>query len=184
MLIDVIYWLSLGIPAVLILIHMETGRLETNSILLILTLIVNSLTNALLAEVLLTYIPAFSLMKQKRRSITLHRILSNVAILSVTLPFVVFAIIMGWYQSDMIVQRASKLTTSIAAGIEGQLQGWNSEDYNLLRLHSIVQLGRLQDITDKYVENDKSVRIIIADSEGYKLTVPFLYMKRQYPINF
>ncbi|MGF7050163.1 diguanylate cyclase (GGDEF)-like protein [Paenibacillus sp. DS2015] len=69
----------------------------------------------------------------------------------------------------MITKRATELTSTIASGIQGQLQNWEPKDYRLLHLHSLLQLGRLQEITEKYEASGEPVRILITDNSGYNL---------------
>jgi diguanylate cyclase (GGDEF)-like protein len=170
MVIDVAFWLFIGSPLILLLVYLQTGHMNTNSILLIFVLIVNGLSNALIAELILAYTSIRTLINgQLKTAITFRQILFHLGITAVIIPFVVFAIIIGWYHSDLIAKRAIQLTSSIHLGIQGQLQNWESKDTRLLQLHSLLQLGRLQEISEKYVASDEPVHIKITDNSGYIL---------------
>ncbi|AOZ94343.1 hypothetical protein [Paenibacillus crassostreae] len=101
--IDAAFWLFFGSPAILLLIYLQTSHLDTNSILLILVLFLNGLSNALIAELILAYTSIRNLINgQKKKAITFRQILFHLGITAVIIPFVFFAIIIGWYQSDLI----------------------------------------------------------------------------------
>lgn len=164
---DAGFWLLLGTPAVWLLSYFQHGEMSSNSLLLLLILAVNGLFNALIVELLVTYIPAFR--QKDSPPITINKVLSHLAITSVTIPFIISAIIIGWNQSESIIDRAAKLSASIADGLQGQLKSWNRQDIRLLQLESLIHLGRLQDMTENYMRTNRPLQIIILNAEGQPL---------------
>lgn len=165
---DAAFWILLGTPFVLWLAYLQQVHPWSNALLLLLISIVNGLFNALIGELLTTYMPAFRRITGDQ-PVNLNKVLSHLAIASVTIPFIIFAVIIGWYQSKMITERAANLTSSVAKGLEGQLRSWNEADQRLLRLSSLIQLGRLQEMTENYMNTNRPLQITITDSRGKPL---------------
>ncbi|MEW9700192.1 GGDEF domain-containing protein [Paenibacillus sp. SI8] len=169
---DFVFWVIVGSPYIYLLTFID-GKTSNAEIVLLLTVsILNGITNALLAELLLTYIYPFILQRKwgmKAKAIPFTSILFHLAVSGIVFPFFLFLVITGQYLDNMLHQRVQQLTSSLNNNLQENFNGWMAEDAQKLHLHADLQSGRLQ----KLVESNKSqlgaARMLILDNEEYVL---------------
>ncbi|CAH8245013.1 EAL domain-containing protein [Paenibacillus melissococcoides] len=85
---DSLFWLAVGAPAFVLLFLARTGVFGTEAMLQYLMFAVNGIANALLADMLLAYVPWQRLLARRAdRPISLHRVIVHLALCAVLLSF-------------------------------------------------------------------------------------------------
>lgn len=163
-----VYWCILGLPLTLLACYLSGPFSTTEFILLLAVTAANGMFNALIAEILVDYVPLrrwLRLDMDKQRPIPFSRALFHLSITIVALPFLAIMMISGWnsYQSstDSTLQTAS----NTAASISDELAQWGENDMLGVQLQSIIHLGYLQEIINRHTSQKLFDISIVSDKD-------------------
>lgn len=151
-----LYWTVLGLPLLAVMLY-GFGEPELMAVILILgKSAANGLFNAWVADILLIYAPIQRwLSKEGTHQYSLRQIMFHMTMGVVMVPFMLFTVVSGWFQSYSIQNRSEELAASIALAVQEDLQAWSSIDLTQLQLGGAVQLGRLNElIRESNAKND------------------------------
>ncbi|AEI45780.1 putative bifunctional diguanylate cyclase/phosphodiesterase [Paenibacillus mucilaginosus] len=147
---DLIYWITVGWLITGGAYYADTGRMGVDLLLLLFKSVVNGTFNALIADIAMAYLPLRRMAGQRlpeaESGISLQQILFHIVMVALMVPFVLFMIIVSWYQNNSMVERAGVLTEGLAAQLNQELRTWGEEELRGLRLHSLVELSRLNEV--------------------------------------
>ncbi|USB34372.1 hypothetical protein [Paenibacillus sp. YPG26] len=138
---DLLFWFLTSVFLFLLSVYVDLLPTSTQLLLLIAKSSVNGSSNALIAEVLTTYLPfirRLRIKKMRTRRIPLQQILVHLSISGLILPFVCFMIMTGISQNHVVNLRALQLTQSTASSIQEQVSGWSTAEYRALELGDVI----------------------------------------------
>ncbi|WP_426449764.1 putative bifunctional diguanylate cyclase/phosphodiesterase [Paenibacillus sp. S-38] len=147
---DLLYWSTVGWVITAGAYYADTGRLGADMLLLLFKSVVNGTFNALIADIAMAYLPLRRMAGQRlpeaESGISLQQILFHIVMVALMVPFVLFMIIVSWYQNNSMIERAGTLTEGLAVQLDQELRTWTGEELRGLRLHSLVELSRLNEV--------------------------------------
>lgn len=163
---DLLFWFITSVFLLISTLYMNLFPSPTQLLLLLAKSSVNGSSNALMAEVLSTYLPFIRRLNMKKltRKISLQQILVHLSISGLILPFVCFMIMTGISQNHVINQRALQLTQSAATSIQEQISSWSEADYRALKLRDVIQLGQMQRVVNNAASG--GTQILISNAAG------------------
>ncbi|RUT36525.1 GGDEF domain-containing protein [Paenibacillus zeisoli] len=163
---DLLFWFLTSAILLISTLYVDLFPSHTQLLLLLAKSSVNGSSNALMAEVLTTYLPFIRRLKIKNMSkkIPLQRILVHLSISGLIIPFVCFMIMTGISQNHVINLRALQLTQSAASSIQEQVSSWSGGNYRALELRDVIQLGELQRIVNNAASG--GTQIVISNAAG------------------
>ncbi|GIQ67505.1 putative bifunctional diguanylate cyclase/phosphodiesterase [Xylanibacillus composti] len=142
-----LYWGFLGLPLLTGILY-GFGEPELIAAILILgKSAANGLFNAWVADILLIYTPVQRwLSREGVQQYSLRQIMFHITMGVVMVPFLLFTVISGWFQSNSIQNRSEELAASVAQFVQEDLGSWSSLEITQLQLGGAVQLGRLNEL--------------------------------------
>ncbi|MDP4180022.1 MAG: EAL domain-containing protein [Bacillota bacterium] len=163
---EMIYWLILGCPITSLFFFLQGGEFGIEGFVAVLNQFVIGLINALLADMMISYIsPQRMLRSNANYTIDFSILLFHFTLLSVLGPFTIFVSIDG-----LNINRDTNI--SIIQTIENkkfdimeQLKGWSIIDLRKIKVKSPIQLNKLKNILDKEPEGS-IVGLMIQDNNG------------------
>ncbi len=142
-----LYWILLGLPVLAGILY-GFGEPEPLATILILgKSAANGLFNAWVADILLIYAPIQRwLIRERVHKYPLRQIMFHITMGVVMVPFMLFTVISGWFQSNSIQHRSEELAASVAQTLQSDLSTWSSMDLKQLQMGGAVQMGRLHEL--------------------------------------
>ncbi|MCD1261449.1 EAL domain-containing protein [Paenibacillus athensensis] len=168
---DSVYWLTAGLPLLLIAYYAYYRTLTIEFVVLVTIAATNGLFNALIAEMTERYVPLrrwLGLTEAKERPVQLGQVLFHLSISAVAVPFLIFMVLNSWYGYRTVVHNSHQTALNIATGIKKELGKWGDTDITALRNGSMIQLGKLQEIINRYTTEDIS-EIVLTDGSNHVL---------------
>lgn len=144
---DGLFWLIAGMP--ILLLSLRSFNYSAVMMLILVIIIMNRLLNALLADILLSYLPLpywCGLTGRYKYQYHFRKLLFHLTIGAVAVPYFLFFLMNSWYLSRSETQSAYQLTMSTAQSIEGQISEWSDQDRMKLKLDGFIQSGMIQRI--------------------------------------
>lgn len=177
---DSIYWLLMGLPLMIVIYYGFYKFVSDELILMLLIALSNGLFNALIADILLKYLPLFhwfGLVKERERTYSYSKVLFHLSIMAVALPSLLYIVMNSWYSEKLSIQNSRQLAVNTANSINQELNQWGAEDILGIRLKGRIQVGYLQELVNKYtseqlfriVITDRSNKVLAADRQSYTL---------------
>ncbi|MDN4067112.1 diguanylate cyclase [Paenibacillus vini] len=163
---DLLFWFITSALFLFLSLYVHLFQSHTQLLLLLAKSSVNGSSNALMAEVLTTYLPFIRRLKIKKRNkkIPLQQIFVHLSISGLILPFVCFMIMTGISQNHVVNLRALQLTQSTASSVQEQVSSWSKADYRALELRDMIQLGKLRAIVNNVTSG--AVEVVISNPGG------------------
>jgi diguanylate cyclase (GGDEF)-like protein len=147
----VIYWLLIGGPITGLTLYYVTGNFGSETQIVILQQTLNVFLSALIAEIIITYVPLKRWMglTKSRFKINFGSILFHLSITAVVGPLIAFMVIDGWGAKTTFDRDLTQIIELKAQQIEGEVLTWDQNELRALRLRSVIQLGILEEIIQK-----------------------------------
>ncbi|RJX39779.1 EAL domain-containing protein [Paenibacillus pinisoli] len=147
------FWIIMGTPLTLLGCYLSGPFSTTEFILLLAVTAANGMFNALISEILVDYLPLrrwLNLDVDKHKPIPFSRALFHLSITIVALPFLVIMIISGWNSYHSSTNTTLQTVSNTASSISDELSQWSDEDILGVRLHSVIQIGYLNEIINRH----------------------------------
>lgn len=150
-----IYWLVMGILLVLLFYHFLLKVPLTGTILIALKQAVNGIFNALLASLIINYLPVYKWLKNNKykNKLSLQQTIFNLLVSFVFLPALIITILNGNQIMNTIKSQINIELNSIAQPLSANLNSWyNQHFYAVNQLNKIASettaLATLQNSTE------------------------------------
>lgn len=165
---DLLFWIIIGGPiGFIIFSHFTSSQLiDVTLPFLIIFYITNGLFNALVADILLTYVPFQRLLNPDRPQeylVNLYQIVFHIVTIAVTLPFLMNVFLNSWNAYDAVQTTSKQLANNSANNIVEELDEWDEKDIQRLKLNGLIQIGYLDSIIIRNSNADKVFHIVITD---------------------
>lgn len=167
---DLIFWVVVGAPLSLLLDYLlYTPHIENAFHFQTLIEFTNGLFNALLADVLLAYIPFHKWISnrrdQRRGEIYIHQILFHFMITMVIVPFILIVGITNFQSHQLEKDQVKHAAISTINSFDLELLNWRQDDLKKLQLHGVLQRGYLEDMIHKYA-GEEWYHVAIVDRQN------------------
>ncbi|MCZ8519698.1 MULTISPECIES: putative bifunctional diguanylate cyclase/phosphodiesterase [Paenibacillus] len=164
---DLLYWGTAGWLILSAAYYADVGHAGPETLLLLFKSSMYGAFNALLADIAISYLPLYRLAGYRAPDaaggISYQRILFHLVMAAILLPFVLLMTIVSWYQNAMMLERTGGLTEGQAIQLEQELRTWNDEELRGLKLHSLLELSRLNEVLVKLGDKE-GIRSYVIDS--------------------
>lgn len=169
---DACFWVTAALPTAFIL-HV-TDHPASEIVLTLLVGATNSLINATLAGIVVSYLPGWLRLSPKmKQPIHLKQALVHFTLFMIFVPYLMYLSIGSTNMTGTLERNALHLSEGTADGIDDELGRWTAEDYRSVKLGADIQIGYLQNMIRKYSSEGQSIitvtdnlNRIIADSQG------------------
>ncbi|AEI40035.1 putative bifunctional diguanylate cyclase/phosphodiesterase [Paenibacillus mucilaginosus] len=158
-----LFWGLLGIPLLLIIYYIRFGTLGAEIGLYTVTLLVSRLFNALMADLIWTYLP--HLRKQAkaggRTGVQLSRLLLHLTLFSVIGSSFLFMVNTGKNAQSNLEAELQEEAAGLTASLSKSYASWSPEQVRALKLHSLIQAGYFRElaVTASQLISDEGVLI-------------------------
>ncbi|SES97617.1 diguanylate cyclase (GGDEF) domain-containing protein [Natronincola peptidivorans] len=163
---NMIFWIVGGIPLSFLYYHSYHQPLYNSALLFqICQNAINGVFNALIADVLLSYLPNRILVKKESEEkpvINLRQSFFHLSIAAVLIPFLMNFAVNSWNSYEAIKRNALPLAVYSANSIEEELKQWDKGDILRLVLLGRIQIGYLEELIYKHT-SEGSFAIVITD---------------------
>ncbi|WP_181438757.1 putative bifunctional diguanylate cyclase/phosphodiesterase [Paenibacillus sambharensis] len=164
---DLQYWLFIAAPILFILYFSFNRELNAAITIYVSKSAVNGAFNALIANILLAYIPARKWINEgvySRSRVPLGQILFQLTMAASMFPFIVFILSGSIFHTSDLDQKALQRSGAIAAYIADELNTWPQQELRALQLESIAEIGKLRDVMVK-ADNEPMISMGLLDQE-------------------
>ncbi len=172
-LIDALYWSTFGSAIILFSFYFNTGNIGIESFSYIFIHFLNGLFNAMLAEVIFTYIPIerlYNLKGNYRRPPTIITFLIHLSIAAILGPFLIYFTLSCWnFEKSMNSDSFSEINNSQKSVDTLISIKWSDEYIRALKLKSVLHIEYIKEIFENTSKNS-NIRIGLLDSD-YNLLV-------------
>ncbi|MCK0469956.1 bifunctional diguanylate cyclase/phosphodiesterase [Halalkalibacter sp. APA_J-10(15)] len=167
---DLIFWIFVGGPLSILIYHlMYVQHIENVFYFQAMINVTNGLLNALLADILLAYIPFHKWMTNRRdqRSgeMYIHQILFHFSIAMIIVPFLLIVGITNLHSHQLEKGQARQVAVNTINSFELELLNWRQDDLRRLQLLGTVQRGYIEDIIQKYA-GDEWYNVVVLDNDN------------------
>lgn len=164
---DALYWITVGSPMILLSFYTNTGTTGIVSYSYIFIHLLNGLFNAMLAEVIPTYLPIekhYGLQCNYRKRPTIIAFIIHLSIASILVPFLVYITISCWnYEKDIKNDSITKINSAQESVIK-LTSTWTDENINALKLKSASHIGYMEEILHSTSKNsDLGIQLLDND---------------------
>lgn len=180
------FWIIMGTPLTLLGCYLSGPFSTTEFILLLAVTAANGMFNALISEILVDYLPLrrwLNLDVDKHKPIPFSRALFHLSITIVALPFLVIMIISGWNSYHSSTNTTLQTVSNTASSISDELSQWSDEDILGVRLHSIIQIGYLNEIINRHTSQKLFDITMMSDLEQLLATTSLKKEDNQKVVN-
>ncbi|MBH5318860.1 EAL domain-containing protein [Paenibacillus sp. GSMTC-2017] len=173
----VAFWIILGFPVTLLACYLSGPFSTTEFILLLSVTAANGMFNALIAEIIVDYLPIRRWLKlgnTQQNPIPFSRAIFHLSITIVALPFLVIMVISGWSSYHSSTNTTLQSVSNTVSSISDELGQWSEKDVIGVKLQNIVQIGYLQEIIKRHtpqklygiVMTNPDMRVLAGTSKG------------------
>ena len=167
---DLLFWIIIGGPiGFIIFSHFTSSQLIDVTIpFLLIFYITNGLFNALIADILLTYVPFQRLLNPNRPQeflVNLYQIVFHIVTIAVTLPFLMNVFLNSLNAYDAAQTTSKQLANNSANNIETKLSEWDENDIQRLKLNGLIQIGYLDSLLKKSSNAEEAFYMVITDQD-------------------
>ncbi len=140
---DGVFWFLLGMPMVWLFYFGLMGLDNTTILLISLKFSVNGIFNALIADLILTYLPVRKWVEHcpadfRGKQVTLQQMLFNLLVAFVLFPALVFMVTDNRREQQEMEQEFKSHTAAVATQISNQLMFWQQQ-----HLHAVTELAKI-----------------------------------------
>lgn len=174
---DLLFW---GIGSIIIYIFCSFINIEQSKELIgyyILNVVVNSLINAFIVDVIITYLPLKNIKKENnnyKKEIPFNTFLLHSCFLAIIVPFVTNLSVSSSERIQSIVLNSQKRIDNVIYNVEDTINNFSKEDKLRLQLFGTIQLGMLENSLQKSLNSnyiyttivDKDNRVIASNKEN------------------
>ncbi|WP_415839631.1 putative bifunctional diguanylate cyclase/phosphodiesterase [Paenibacillus tarimensis] len=168
---DLQYWLFAAAPILFVLYFVFNKELNAVITIYVSKSAVNGTFNALIANILLAYIPARKWINEgvfSRSRVPLGQIVFQLTMAASMFPFIVFILSGSIFHTSDLDQKAHQRSGAIAAYIADELNTWPDQELRALKLESIAEIGVLRDVMVK-ADNESLISMGLLDQEQHLL---------------
>lgn len=164
---DLLFWLLIGAPISMFLHHIQFAEIAESVLNFKITIeVLNGLVNALIADLLLAYVPFHMLMKKrkdkKNNGFHFYQILFHLSIVAIVFPFLINTGINHWDTHQTELSNSKQLAVGAANGFEQELQKWTNEDLERLKLKGLIQIGYINEMVREYT-SEEGLELVVLD---------------------
>lgn len=169
---NLLFWLIVGPVLFLICDYFSFYGLTSDTLLFyLIILITNGLLNSLIADILVTYIPFNKWLKQNPEyvyTVNTYQILFHLVTVAVAIPFLISVCFQIINVYERMQYTSSQLAISSTRNIEEELNKWDDNDIQRLKLNGVIQIGYLKDLVTIHTL-DNAFEIIVANKSNHVL---------------
>jgi diguanylate cyclase (GGDEF)-like protein len=162
-LLDILYWGIIGAPLLALVYYLKSNLIGTEGLLLVTNNCINGFMNALIADIIISYIPIQCIFGHKEKNLAdLNRMMFHLTMAAVLGPFLVYIMVDGWLTGDRIRSEIYDVLSTSGANIMDQVKHWESSDLRKVRLRSPIHIKNFGEIIKNNPFNDK-VEVVVVD---------------------
>ncbi|MFA9556588.1 putative bifunctional diguanylate cyclase/phosphodiesterase [Evansella sp. AB-rgal1] len=181
------FWIVLGIPVSIGLYYFDFfGDISNTQLYVLLCMsLTNGVFNALIADMLVTYIPFNNLLnprESKRNVFYFHQIISSMLMAVIFIPFLLNMAYTSWNTQEKTEIEIQQQAENQISTIRRELEGWSHDELNKLMLFGTVQIGQLQDRVSYFASQNKS-EIAITNNNNTVLAASASDIQQRLPLD-
>ncbi|MFC4779452.1 putative bifunctional diguanylate cyclase/phosphodiesterase [Paenibacillus sp. GCM10023252] len=172
---DALFWLVLGLPLSCIMYHLTISISTLELCLYLIIIAANGLLNAILADILDTYLPIrywSGISKLRRQPVPIRVVLTHLLIVVIALPFLFNSVAYSRGSYETTMQYSYRLAANTVSSIHEELASWRHEYAIPEGVYGQKELRYLQSVVNKYTSEDL-FHIMIFDSDHTLLAADF-----------
>ncbi|MBU9714014.1 putative bifunctional diguanylate cyclase/phosphodiesterase [Evansella tamaricis] len=171
----IVFWIILGIPTSLISYQLFLP--ELSGIVLsfkILLNVFNAFINALIADIILSYIPLRKWLEEngKKHLFNFQHLLFHMIICAIIFPFLINNAIIHWNSYQSYQSAAEQLGINASNNIEKEISKWTKEEMDHLKLFSTIQLGYLNEVINRN-SSAEIYDIVVTNQQGKVMSTTY-----------
>jgi diguanylate cyclase (GGDEF)-like protein len=167
---DILYWGVIGAPLLALVYYLKSNSIGTEGLLLVTNNCINGFVNALIADIIISYIPIQCIFGHKEKNLAdLNRMMFHLTMAAVLGPFLVYIMVDGWLTRDRIRSEIYEVLNTSGTNIMDQVKHWESSDLRKVRLRSPIHIKNFGEIIKSNPFNDR-VEVLVVD-KNYNLYV-------------
>ncbi|EJW19620.1 EAL domain-containing protein [Paenibacillus alvei] len=151
---DSLFWFGIGAPLAVMLFYLQTNEFNAEALLQYFMFAMSGLLNALIADVVVTYMPWKRLMPDLRtKSVYLNQLLMHLSVAIVFIPFLLNMLIDSRDMQRDIERDSITRIELQTAQITDTLLGMGKKERQGINLGSIMETGKLRDNLKLHSQN-------------------------------
>lgn len=167
---EIIYWLILGCPATYLYFFMKGEELGTVIIVAILNQFIIGLINSLLADVVLSYINPYRLLRANSSfTIDFSLLIFHFTLISVLVPFTIYVFVDGINIDRDTNKTITQTIENKNFELSEKLKNWSIIELRKIKVNSPIQINKMRKILD--AEPKGSVVGLMIQNESGKIYV-------------
>lgn len=171
MIITLMFWLFIGLPASYYLYGVETGYYDAFGCLYGLNKTLAVFLSALAADILVSYAPFLRRFSRgrERSGYAFNRIMLHLVLAATTIPFFIYILVSGYQEKQTAWNRAVESLEAQTAAANRALLAWQGENYHSLKRMSTIHLRKLHNDMQDAAGGSPSVRLVLTGADGRAL---------------
>lgn len=160
-----LYWLMIGMPIFIIYIYVFSGLDGWFAVLALVSKLLNNILCALVAEILLTYVPFKRWIQgSEKNTYSFHFLISHIVLLAIALPYSIFLIGDLHYTQNQIERSMSSQLQGRAKIITNELRDWDEYSILALRLQGVLQVAKVDSLIG--VIDEQNMHVYVMDKDN------------------
>lgn len=163
LLIDVLYWVFFGVPAIAVVFYLYRGTIDNECYLIMVNKSINGFLNMLVADMIISYIPIQKIAGFKKSKFAdLNKMLIHLTIVSVFGPFLLYTLLDGWLSQEKMNDEVCIMLERTGSNIMEDVNEWEISELRKVRLKSPIQLNKFSTIIEKN-SIEEEIEILLVD---------------------
>ncbi|MGN7385689.1 diguanylate cyclase domain-containing protein [Sporosarcina sp. SAFN-015] len=160
-----LYWAVIGLPMYAIYVYMHNELDGWFAILALISKLINNILCALVAEILLTYIPFKRwIYGDEKNTYSFHYLISHIVLMAIALPYLIFLIGDIHYTENQIERSMSSQLQGRVKIITNELRDWDEYSILALRLQGVLQVAKVDSLIGNIDEQNMHIYVLDKDN--------------------